>query len=208
VVPQYPPLSPAGVPPSGNGRSWFAPALVGIGAGVLVVIVALVGLVVLGQEDEAASPSSRSGVVDSAGQTTPPTSSVITSTTVPASPVAPAPVPQPTVTPVSTTVPPTLGPVRQVVVAIASRTCGRTGDGDCFVSVRTGPATTEREVRRLLEGQSVEIECELYGEPVWTSVLGEETNVWARAVDGTYLFAGLLFAPGLNPDTVTIPCPG
>lgn len=119
-------------------------------------------------------------------------------TTAPAT-TAPVSAPATVATPPPTTSP----PPRQARVA---RTCGVTGRGDCFLSIRTGPTKYATEVRRVTEGGTVTVVCQVSGETVRSAILGSPTTVWVRDESGNFMTAAFLDAPGWDPLAITTPC--
>lgn len=87
-----------------------------------------------------------------------------------------------------------------------SRTCGASGDGDCFLSLREGPSPDTEESGRLDEGTTVLIRCEVVGELVWSSVLDAESNVWAVTSTDEFVAGIFLDAAELDLFEVTLPC--
>ena len=101
---------------------------------------------------------------------------------------------------------PAVTPGTVPVFGTVARTCGATGRGDCFVSVRTAPNGTSPEVRRILEGQGLAATCQVAGESVSSSVIGR-SSAWTRLTDGTYVASVYVNAPGFDPLSVSVPCP-
>jgi curved DNA-binding protein CbpA len=97
-------------------------------------------------------------------------------------------------------------PSQPAIEARVSRSCGASGSGDCFLSVRTAATSNSPELRRLFEGETTTVVCQVTGESVRSSVLGVPTSVWVRDSSGNYMSAAFLDAPGLDPFTVSIPC--
>jgi hypothetical protein len=145
------------------------------------------------------SPSTTSVASTSASATS--TATVPTST---ASTVATTASPTITTTPTSAPVassPPTRPTVRARVV----HTCGASGHGDCFLSLRTQPTSTAPEAGRVYEGAVVEVVCQVHGQRVSGSAAGTG-DVWAKTSFGTYVANIYLEGEGIDPTSVTIPC--
>jgi hypothetical protein len=87
-----------------------------------------------------------------------------------------------------------------------TRTCGRDGHGDCFLSIRLEPSSKSSEIARLPEGATLDIECQVEGESVRSSVLGLSSDVWDRTSDGRYVAAVFVDAPGFDPTRVSVAC--
>ncbi len=110
----------------------------------------------------------------------------------------------PTTTELPSTVPTTespMGALGQVV-----RTCGASGDGDCFVSLRSAPTSKAAELGRMNEGNAFVAECQVVGQSARSSVLGRSTSVWIRTPNGAFASAAFVDIPGFDPFTVTQPC--
>jgi hypothetical protein len=86
------------------------------------------------------------------------------------------------------------------------RTCGSSGNGDCFLSIRSHPNSDFDEVGRLNEGDAVSVVCQISGERVTSSILGSPTYVWLRLPDGNYVTAAFVDAPGWDIFEITSPC--
>lgn len=94
------------------------------------------------------------------------------------------------------------------IVATVVRTCGTSGAGDCFVSVRRAPSSTSAELARLAEGDTTTIVCQVLGERVVSSLLGRGTTLWSGTEDGSFITSAFLEGDGLDPFTKTLPsCP-
>jgi uncharacterized protein YraI len=87
-----------------------------------------------------------------------------------------------------------------------ARSCGASGNDDCFVSIRTGPDSGNPEVRKATEGSLVAVVCQVSGESVRSSVLGYSTSVWLRDASGNYLSAAFVDVPGWSIRSITHPC--
>jgi hypothetical protein len=94
---------------------------------------------------------------------------------------------------------------RRAVTATVARTCGSTGDGDCFLSVHGRPTADSAELDRLDEGTRVRLECQRIGGRTSSSVLGGSSYVWSRMVDGGYVASVFLEGAGLDPFQRTLP---
>lgn len=94
-----------------------------------------------------------------------------------------------------------------VVTGTVARTCGADGRSDCFLSVRTEPTSHAPELRRIAEGQPIEVVCQVPGQPARSSVLGRSVPVWARTPDGRYVANVFVDAPGFDPVSLNRPCP-
>lgn len=170
-----------------QGRRPATALLAATAAGVVVALGAIVLALVL--------LADRYG---SGGNDSAPDTSAVATTAVPSlqtTVAAPAPV--------ATPPPPTSAPTRQARV---TRTCGPTGRGDCFLSIRTGPTTRAPEVRRAPEADTVGVVCQVRGDSVRSAILGSPTTVWVRDETGNYMTAAFLDAPGWDPLTITTPC--
>lgn len=94
------------------------------------------------------------------------------------------------------------GPLTGTVV----RSCGVSGKGDCRITVRSGPSTSDRAVGRMSEGDTAVFECTVMGDEVRSTVLGEATSVWARNERGQYVSMAYLDVPGWDLFETTNPC--
>jgi zinc-ribbon domain len=96
----------------------------------------------------------------------------------------------------------------QPVRATVQRTCGPGGvGGDCVLSVRAEPTAASAEIDVLDEGDSLRLSCQVRGEPVYSSVLGDSSNVWSRTTQGGYVANVYVAGPGLSPGQITLaPC--
>jgi hypothetical protein len=110
-----------------------------------------------------------------------------------------------TTTSTTTTTTPAAGPAP--VLGTVARTCGSTGHGDCFVSLRSAPNGSSPEVGRLNEGAPVLVVCQVTGEPVTSSVLGRTSTAWSRTLDGKYVSSIYVDAIGFDPLSIQVPCP-
>ena len=108
-------------------------------------------------------------------------------------------------TAVTTTVPSTTTTDRSVVGTV-THTCGATGRGDCFLSVRTAPTSDSEEVARLNEGSSVRIVCQVLGQTVKSSA-GGTSNVWARTEPGHYVANVYVQGDGIDRFNARLRCP-
>lgn len=90
--------------------------------------------------------------------------------------------------------------------ARVARTCGASGRGDCFLSVRAAPTKESAEVGRYDEGAMVAVVCQVQGATVHSSLLGVPTTVWVRDLAGAYMTAAFLDVAGWDPTTITVPC--
>jgi hypothetical protein len=91
------------------------------------------------------------------------------------------------------------------VVAVVSRTCGASGQGDCFLALRSQPTGASTELGRLNEGTQVRVVCQVIGTRVLSSVLDAYSSVWTRTADGAFVANIFLDGPGLQPLSVTLP---
>ena len=184
VVP--PPLPmPGGGPPSerSRGRLLF---IVALGLAAALVSAAVTFLVIRAGDNSGASPAEPSTTRRTVAASA--TGSSASSTTLQST---------------TTTVLPASAPVEGRV----ARTCGAGGNGDCFLSVRSTPTGGSVEIRRLNEGDAVTVLCQVPGQPVSSSVLGETSSVWARTPDGAYVASIYVDAAGFDPLRVSVPCP-
>ena len=135
--------------------------------------------------------------------TTPVTAAVTTvaPTTATATTTSPA-----TTSPAPTTAVPPLPAPPPTIVATVTYTCGSSGLGDCFLSLRAAPTPDSQELGRLKEGDPVDIECQVPGAQVSGSAAGSG-DVWARTPDGRYLANIYLEAPSIDRFRITMPCP-
>jgi hypothetical protein len=92
--------------------------------------------------------------------------------------------------------------------AIVQGTCGRDGvGGDCVLSVRAQPSSASTELSRLDEGDSLRVSCQVRGEPIYSSALGDSCSVWSRTTRGGYVANVYLVGPRLRPREITLePC--
>ncbi len=97
-------------------------------------------------------------------------------------------------------------PLLEVVQARVVRTCGASGRGDCFLSVREGPSLGAREISRLIEGVQLQVVCQVIGDVVSSSALGTPTSVWSRRPDGSYVSSAYVEAAGFDPLSISKPC--
>ena len=84
-------------------------------------------------------------------------------------------------------------------------TCGRTGGGDCFLTVRDKPDPKSKGLRNVPDGRNVTVVCQVNGVPVKASVSERETTVWSKTKQGGYVSNAYL--RGIDPYAVTKPCP-
>jgi hypothetical protein len=92
------------------------------------------------------------------------------------------------------------------VRATVQRTCGRGGvGGDCVLSVRAEPSATSAEIDVLSEGDSLQLTCQVRGEPVYSSVLGVSSSVWSGTAQGGFVANVYVAGPGLSPGRMTLP---
>jgi hypothetical protein len=111
--------------------------------------------------------------------------------------------------PVEPTTPSTVAPVVPTTTAVpghVARTCGRSGDGDCFLTVRVAPSTSSSGLQRLDEGDPIDVVCQVTGEPVRSSSLGQSSSAWSRTTAGTYVASVFVDAAGFDPLRVSVPC--
>jgi hypothetical protein len=104
---------------------------------------------------------------------------------------------------------PVTAPATTVPAAVTGRvvrTCGRNGDGDCFLAVRDSPSGG-REIRRLNEGDALSVQCQVAGRSAYSSSLDASSSAWSRTSDGLYVASIYVDAPGFDPLRVTVPCP-
>lgn len=118
---------------------------------------------------------------------------------------APEPLPTAPLAPPPTAAPPP-PPAPTPRYATVVRSCGSTGRGDCFVSVRSGPTSSTTELTRLYEGSSIQVVCTVQGSSAKSSILGRSTNVWAKDTLGRYISMAFLDVPGWDIYTTTVPC--
>lgn len=173
---------PAGRSGSGVDRRLLASLIGAAAIGAVVVVLAVTG--VLGNEDE-----------PEIARSTP-------------SPAAPAPSPSPS--PASTVATPdpteTAEARTRTVRATVQGTCGRDGvGGDCVLSVRTRPAASSTEIRRLSEGDSLTLTCQVRGERVYSSALGASSTVWSKVAPRGYVANVYVSGPDLDPRRITLP---
>jgi hypothetical protein len=89
--------------------------------------------------------------------------------------------------------------------ATVKRTCGRNGvGGDCHLSIRAQPATGAREVKRLDEGDSLRLSCQVHGARVFSSALGDSSTVWSKTTDGGYVSNAYVAGPRLSARRITL----
>jgi hypothetical protein len=91
------------------------------------------------------------------------------------------------------------------VEAQVTRTCGASGNGDCYLSLRAAPRSTSRELGRRDEGSGIVVVCQVQGQAVTSSALGATSDLWSRTEDGAYVASAYLQAPGLDPFRQTLP---
>jgi hypothetical protein len=187
--PSGPPLAPGA---AGGVPRWLVALLVGVVVALLVGVAFLVGVVT---GDEPSPPSSTTRPVTMPSSVAPPTSPAPTVPTTP----------DPTVPPTPPSSVPAPGPAVRAGTVV--RTCGASGGGDCFLSVRAAPTSSSAEILRLDEGDPVSVVCQVQGASVLSSSLGRRTTVWVRDPAGRYLSAAFLDVPGWSPFTISEPCP-
>lgn len=102
---------------------------------------------------------------------------------------------------------PTVPVTPTAVAAQVARTCGSSGNGDCFLTVRVAPTTNSAGVRRLDEGASLLVVCQVPGEAVRSSLLSSASTAWARTPDNYYVSSVYVDAPGFDPLRISVPCP-
>jgi hypothetical protein len=96
-------------------------------------------------------------------------------------------------------------PVSPPARATVKRTCGRNGvGGDCQLSVRARPSTTAAELKRLDEGDALRLTCQVRGDSVFSSALGDSSTVWSRTSDGGYVANVYLAGPRLSTRRITL----
>jgi hypothetical protein len=182
VLPPTPaPPPPAPEPPPARG--WVVPVLLVL-ALVLAGVAGVLGADLLQDDD---SPET--------ADTSDPTTTPVTTT-----PPAP-PTTTPTTTPPTTTPPP---PGPTPVTVTVEHTCGSSGTGDCFLSERAGPGVADRLIRTYDEGASLEVDCQVIGQRIESSVLGRSSRIWARTTRGGFVAA--IFLRGIDKYAVTTPC--
>ena len=98
-------------------------------------------------------------------------------------------------------VPSTSQPAQYTPVGMTvQHTCGASGKGDCFLTVRTGPDSDKSAVRTYNEGDSLTGECWVNGESVTPSATGVTTTKWVRLAGGGYVTGGYVSSLGhLSP---------
>lgn len=135
-------------------------------------------------------------VGDTTGDTTRAPSTESPAPTLPPTATSPASPPTAPASPVSS----------QPRSATVVRSCGSSGRGDCFVSVRSGPTSSAPELSRLYEGTTTEVLCTVYGSSATSSILGRSTDVWAKDPAGRYMSMAFLDVLGWDLYTTTVPC--
>jgi hypothetical protein len=200
-----PPSAPGPVSPPGTRRyntdrtTLVLAGMVGVLALVVVAMVAVMIGKVTQPDDESGADAQATSSVSEGGGDADGSLDVGTPSTTTTS-AAPTTSPAPPTTVAATALTPAYFSAR------VSRTCGHSGRGDCFLSVRSGPTSSSTEMYRLNEGTTVSVQCQVEGESVTSSSLGSPTTVWARGTDGNYMSAAFLEGPGLDPFAVTTPC--
>jgi hypothetical protein len=97
-------------------------------------------------------------------------------------------------------------PAAQPARATVKRTCGRNGvGGDCHLSVRASPSASARELKRLDEGDSLRLSCQVRGDRVFSSALGAASTVWSRTTDGGYVSNAYVAGPRVSARRMTLP---
>lgn len=76
------------------------------------------------------------------------------------------------------------------VAMTVQHTCGSNGRGDCFLTVRSGPGSSNSAVRTYDEGDSLTGQCWVNGESVTPSATGVTTSKWVRLAGGGYVTGG------------------
>jgi hypothetical protein len=89
--------------------------------------------------------------------------------------------------------------------ATVQGTCGRGGaGGDCMLSVRAQPSSASTELSRLSEGDSLRVTCQVHGDQVHSSALGDSSTVWSKTTRGGYVANVYLAGPRLRPGEITL----
>jgi hypothetical protein len=71
--------------------------------------------------------------------------------------------------------------------------------------VRAEPSSGANELDRLAEGDSLRLACQVRGESMYSSVLGESSTVWSRTTHGGYDSDAYVSASTLSPHRITLP---
>ena len=66
-------------------------------------------------------------------------------------------------------------------------TCGATGRGDCFLTIRSGATGSSTDLGRMDEGDTFTGECWISGQSVGASASGLRTSKWVRLPAGGYV---------------------
>jgi serine/threonine-protein kinase len=90
------------------------------------------------------------------------------------------------------------------VTTTVEYTCGASGTGDCFLSERVSPNAATELISNHDEGTTIQVECQVVGQAVSSSVLDRSSRIWARTTGGGYVAA--IFLSGIDKYHVTTPC--
>ena len=203
-TPPPPVMTPAPDGPKPSRTPWIVAAVAAVV--MLVAVGTAIGLAVAGGKEQGGGAGQDQ--VSAGGSTTAPSEASTTATTTAATTVTTTMVTQPT--PIAT-VATTSGtsapaPSQPPITATVSRTCGANRAGDCFLSLRSDPTSSSRELGKLNEGDSVVVVCQMHGRRTSSSVLGTSGDVWTKTADGSWVANIFLDGPGLRPLEVTRPC--
>lgn len=185
--------APAPPPPRRRGTAWLVVGIVGLAVALIAGVVVVVMFMNSGKggTEPVVQPA------PTVTHTYEPPPQPQTEPTFEASDSAPIPSPTPTSTPSEE---PTQQPIRVRV----EYTCGKDGNGDCFVAERTQPSGSGALIRRWDNGQSLEIVCQVRGASVRSSALNASSDVWSRTTTGGYV--ATIYLGGVDKYTVTTPC--
>lgn len=207
--PTPPPFRPLTITPVASAPRSRWPIGLLLGLVIAVLLAAVVYLLIDGADDGdddvvATGPTSTGVLVDGGpGAEVPTTVSQSTPETTSA---------QPAVTPAPTQAVPVTTAPAPVVAEFAprfgtvTRTCGASGNGDCYLTVRQSPDSKGPSVTRYIDGNQIQVECQTWGERVRSSILGRPTDVWARLTGGNFVSMAFLDVDGWSLYELTVAC--
>lgn len=203
----YPQTAPPQPPTQRSGRSSSNRALAVIAVILATVAVGLIGLLAaLLQSDRGRNGPAPQGGVAATSEPALTTTTAAQRATTASPPRTPATTPATVAVTAPATAPPTVPSTAGSRSGTVVRTCGASGNGDCFLSIRPGPNSDGAELARLDEGDSVSVVCQVTGERVTSSILGTPTNIWLRLPNGNFVTAAFVSAPGWSTFDITTPC--
>ena len=70
--------------------------------------------------------------------------------------------------------------------------------------MRAQPSTAAAELERLDEGDSLQLACQVHGDRVYSSALGDSSTVWSKTTRGGYVANVYVDGPRLSPRRITL----